>query len=246
MNKTRLKSAALCAGALLAAVMLAARSAESAPLIAGRRFARAAARAMEGYLVEDKQPYQLGLFDVNEDGTPELLVLRFNGWGASAQLFDLAAPDPVADPAGVNWPVISVENVYVQRGGGSVKWRIEGDDSHGFSDITGNNIIEARSGQIKTARCEAARLLRQDKSPYALYVSTRVDGQEAESFEFDLEAVSQEEIEKALDGSLYQSFLQEDWERLDSLPWALEETGRGGAGLQERLEALYSVWAAKE
>lgn len=246
MNKTRLKAVALCAGALLAAVMLAARSAESAPPAAAKRFARAAAQAMEGYLAEEKLPYQLGLFDVNEDGTPELLVLRFNGWGSNGQLFDLTGPGPAADPVGVNWPVISVENVYVQRGGGSVKWRIEGDDSHGFSDITGNNIIEARSGQIKTTRCEAARLLRQDKSPYALYVSTRVDGQEAESFEFDLEAVSQEEIEKALDGSLYQSFLQEDWERLDSLPWALEETDCGGASLRERLEALYSAWAAGE
>lgn len=246
MGKTRLKAVALCAGALLAAVMLAARSEESAPRIAAKRFARPAAQAMEGYLAEEKLPYQLGLFDVNEDGAPELLVLRFSGWGANGQLFDLTGPEPAADPVGINWPVTSVENVYVQRGGDSVKWRIEGDDSHGFSDITGNNIIEAGNGQIKTIRCEATRLLRQDKSPYALYVRTRVDGQEAESFEFDLETVSKEEIEKALAGSLYQSFLQEDWMRLNSPPWVLEETDRGGASLQERLETLYSAWAVGE
>lgn len=246
MNKTRLKAVALCAGALLAALLMAARAAESAPLIAGRRFARAAAQAMEGYLAEEKQPYQLGLFDVNEDGAPELLVLRFSGWGANGQLFDLAGPDPAAEPAGVNWPVNTVENVYVQRGGGSVKWRIEGDDSHGFSNITGNNIIEARSGQIKTARCEATRLLRQDKSPYALYVSTRVNGEETETFEFDLESVSEEEIKKTLNGSLYQSFLQEDWVRLDSPPWALEEADCGDFSLQERLQTLYSAWASGE
>ena len=141
MDKTRLSAVALCAGALLAGVLLAAQAAESPPPIAGKRFARAAARAMEEHLAGEKLPYRLGLFDVNEDGVPELIVLRSSGWGASAQLFDLTVPDPAADPAGVNWPVNAVENVYVQRGGDGVRWRIEGDDSHGFSNITGDNIL---------------------------------------------------------------------------------------------------------
>lgn len=67
---------ALCAGALLAGVLLAVRAAESAPPAAAKRFARAAARAMEGCLAEEKPPYRLGLLDVNEDGTPELVVLK--------------------------------------------------------------------------------------------------------------------------------------------------------------------------
>lgn len=245
MDKTRLSAVALCAGALLAGVLLAAQAAESPPPIAGKRFARAAARAKEEHLAGEKLPYRLGLFDVNEDGVPELIVLRSSGWGASAQLFDLTVPDPAADPAGVNWPVNAVENVYVQRGGDGVRWRIEGDDSHGFSNITGDNILEVHSGQIRAIRCEATRLLGQDKAPYALYVRTRVDGQDVEAFSFDLEAVSGEEIEKMLDGSLYQSFLREDWVRLDSPPWALEETASGGVSLRERLETLYGAWAAK-
>ena len=83
MDKTRMSAVALCAGALLAGVLLAAQAAESPPPIAGKRFARAAARAMEEHLAGEKLPYRLGLFDVNEDGVPELIVLRSSGWGAA-------------------------------------------------------------------------------------------------------------------------------------------------------------------
>ena len=67
---------------------------------------------------------------------------------------------------------ISVVNVYTQRSEDSVKWRIEGNDSHGFTDRTRNEILEIENGEVKTIDCELTYTLGDDKEPYSLSVRT--------------------------------------------------------------------------
>lgn len=136
---------------------------------------------------------------------------------------------------------ISVVNVYTQRSEDSVKWRIEGNDSHGFTDRTRNEILEIENGEVKTIDCELTYTLGDDKEPYSLSVRTVINNEEIESLNYPLEGISVDKIDKLLDGSLYQSYIQQDWEELDSPPWVLEETSTIGTDqLKTRISQLYS------
>ena len=134
---------------------------------------------------------------------------------------------------------ISVVNVYTQRSEDSLKWRIEGNDSHGFTDRTRNEILEIENGEVKTIDCELTYTLGDDKEPYSLSVRTVINNEEIESLNYPLEGISVDKIDKLLDGSLYQSYIQQDWEELDSPPWVLEETSTIGTDqLKTRISPL--------
>ena len=138
---------------------------------------------------------------------------------------------------------LSVVNVYTQRSEDSVKWRIEGNDSHGFTDRTRNEILEIENGEVKTIDCELTYTLGDDKEPYSLSVRTVINNEEIESLNYPLEGISVDKIDKLLEGSLYQSYIQQDWEELDSPPWVLEETSTIGTDqLKTRISQLYSEW----
>ena len=83
---------------------------------------------------------------------------------------------------------ISVVNVYTQRSEDSVKGRIEGNDSHGFTDRTRNEILEIENGEVKTIDCELTYTLGDDKEPYSLSVRTVINNEEIESLNYPLEA----------------------------------------------------------
>lgn len=198
-----------------------------------------AQRVVEDFLSENQTPYRLGLFDVNEDGTPEVMVQNFIGQASKCILYDLISSGSIQ----LNWPATSVDAVYIQRSEAGIKWRIEGDDSHGFTDRTRNEILEIENGEVKTVDCELTCILGNDKEPYSLSVRTVINGEEMESLNFSLEDIPASEMDELLAGSLYQSYVQQDWEELDSLPWVQEEaTATGSDQLQARISKLYREW----
>lgn len=206
-------------------------------------FSITAKNVLEDFLSDSETMYQLGLFDLNEDGTPEVMVQNYIGWTSKCILYDLTDPEPAENSIRLNWPAIRVDAVYMQRSESGVKWRIEGNDSHGFTDRTRNEIFEIENGEVKTIDCELTRILGNDKELYSLSVRTVINNEEMELLNFSLENIPADEMDTLLAGSLYQSYIRQDWEELDSLPWVLEETTTTGAEqLQTRIRQLYSEW----
>lgn len=209
-------------------------------LFDAHEFSNEAASVLEKSLSDIKTPCQLGLFDLNEDGIPEVMVLNHLGWSATCEFFNLTDPAPAESSLLSGWSEISVENVYVQRSNAHIKWRIEGDSSHGFADTTRNDIIELENGEATVIGCEFTYLLDDARVPSSLFVHTMVDGEEAETLNLNLCDPSCEQIEEFLAGSLYQHYIQQDWEKLDNLPWVLEETvSPNSKDLQTRIWELY-------
>lgn len=207
-------------------------------------FSRKAQCVVEDFLSGNQVPYRLGLFDVNEDGMPEVMVQDYVGRAAGCILYNLTDPDPVETAIRLNWPATSVDTVYIQRSEAGIKWRVEGDDSHGFTDTTRNEIVEIESGEVKTIDCELTYILGDDKEPCSLSVRTVINKEEAESLNFSLEGLPAGETDELLAGSLYQSYIRQDWEPLNSPPWVLEETTAIGPDqLQDRISKLYREWS---
>ena len=212
-------------------------------LLEEETFSVKAQSAVEDFLSENQTPYRLGLFDLNEDGTPEVMVQNYIGQASKCIFYDLTDSEPAENYIRLNWPTISVVNVYTQCSEDSVKWRIEGNDSHGFTDRTRNEILEIENGEMKTIDCELTYTLGDDKEPYSLSVRTVINNEEIESLNFSLEGISVDKIDELLDGSLYQSYIQQDWEELDSPPWVSEATTTIGTDqLKTRISQLYSEW----
>lgn len=207
-------------------------------------FSRKAQCVVEDFLSGNQVPYRLGLFDVNEDGMPEVMVQDYVGRAAGCILYNLTDPDPVETAIRLNWPATSVDTVYIQRSEAGIKWRVEGDDSHGFTDTTRNEIVEIESGEVKTIDCELTYILGDDKEPCSLSVRTVINKEEAESLNFSLEGLPAGETDELLAGSLYQLYIRQDWEPLSSPPWVLEETTTIGPDqLQNRISKLYREWS---
>lgn len=220
-------------------------AAQEAPSREEEAFSLQAQRVVEDLLSQDQTPHRLGLFDVNEDGTPEIMVQNYIGQASSCILYDLTDPEPAETSIRLNWPAIRVDAVYIQRVEAGVKWRIEGDDSHGFTNRTRNEIVEIENGEVKTIDCERTCILGDDKEPCSLSVRTVVNKEELESLDLPLEGVPADAREELLAGSLYQSYIRQDWEELDSPPWVLEETTAIGPDrLETRLQALYREWSS--
>lgn len=208
-------------------------------------FIHAAQTVVEDFLSENQTPYRLGLFDLNEDGTPEVMVQNYLGQASRCIFYDLTDSEPVENYIRLNWPTTSVVNVYTQRREGSVKWRMEGNDSHGFTDRTRNEILEIENGEVKTIDCELTWILGDDKEPSSLSVRTVINKEEMESLNFSFDGIPADAREELLDGSLYQSYLQQDWKELDSPPWVLEEkTAIGPDRLETRIQTLYGEWSS--
>lgn len=55
-------------------------------------FIHASQTVVEDFLSGNQSPYRLGLFDVNEDGTPEVMVQDYAGWASGCILYDLTDP----------------------------------------------------------------------------------------------------------------------------------------------------------
>lgn len=215
-------------------------------LFDAHEFSNEAASVLEESLSDIKTPCQLGLFDLDEDGIPEVMVLNHIGWSATCEFFNLTDPAPAESSLLSGWSEIGVENVYVQRSNASIKWRIEGDSSHGFADTTRNDIIELEDGKTTVIGCEFTYTLNDERVPSSLFVHTMVDGEEAETLNLDLCDPSSEPIEEFLSGSLYQHYVQQNWEKLDEPPWALEEpVSPGSKDLQTRIWELYRKWSSQ-
>lgn len=158
-------------------------------------------------------------------------------------LYALTDPHPTENRICLNWPAVSVDVVYVQHSETDVKWRVEGNDSHGFTYRTRNAIFEIETGEVKTIDCALTYVFGKDEEPCSLSIRTVINDEEMESDDFSLEDIPACEWDELLAGSLYQSYMQQDWEKLDSLPWVLEENATGGSDqLQTRICQLYREW----
>lgn len=221
----------------------AADASTDASLLDEETFVNAAQSVVEDFLSENQTPYRLGLFDLNEDGTPEVMVQNYIGQASKCIFYDLTDSEPAENYIRLNWPTISVDVVYIQRSEAGVKWRIEGNDSHGFTNRTRDEIFEIKNSEVKTIDCELTYTLGDDKEPYSLSVRTVINNEEIESLNFSLEGISVGKIDELLAGSLYQSYVQQDWEELDSPPWVSEETTTIDTDqLRTRISQLYSEW----
>lgn len=75
-------------------------------LLEEETFSVKAQSAVEDFLSENQTPYRLGLFDLNEDGTPEVMVQNYIGQASKCIFYDLTDSEPAENYIRLNWPTI--------------------------------------------------------------------------------------------------------------------------------------------
>ena len=201
-----------------------------------------------------QQPFQLSLVDLTQDGMPELLFHHQSGeWGGNCQIFEISGNSPQY-LGGVGWP-IRVMAVYAKETDSSVEWMIEGNSSHGFYNTTSHCVLCYFNGRLDVTACCNEVILDDDWLPYASLFSVMCNGILLEEVSFSCEDYSDEEIQQKMAGSLYNTYVQDDW-IADSDSWLFEEELYGDFSLicmkqepedlKSRISLLYDAWLQKQ
>lgn len=233
------------------------RSIEKIQFSAEERFTDRALEVVDEILGHPRcppQPFQCSLIDLTQDGVPELLFHDQSGeWAGVCHLFELSGSSP-RYLGSIEWP-IKVFAIYAKETDTGTEWMVEGTFSHGFDDRISHCILRCPDGEMDVTDCLQQTSLNDDFEPYATSFSVKHNDVLQERLSFSYEESSEDEIRQQMAGSLYTTYVQDDW-AVDDASWVFEEElydhfsqvwfKRDLEDLKSRINLLYEEWLRRQ